>query len=111
MILDAHKGEMYFACFAAHGGVLRRVTEDTVVTPQAAAILLPKPCTVIGDAFERYAEYLAADQICWLPFPQFGPSGGIVAQLGARQFTGRGEQPSASLEPFYIRPPEVQVSS
>lgn len=109
-LIDAHKGELYMACFEARAARLRRLSEDCIVTVGDAAASMPKPCVVIGDAMQRYGDSLSSiADVEILPFPAFGPRGGIVAALGATQ--GQGGVDSASLEPFYIRPPEVRVSA
>lgn len=112
-ILDAFKGELYFGRFQAEHEQLTRVGEDVVVTPEHAAQMVPPAAVVLGDGVERYAEVFNAhltDSVTVLPFPEYGPSGGTVAHLGAARFERRCGVPAADLEPLYIRPPEVRVN-
>ncbi len=113
-LLDAHKGELYRACFAAESGRLRRLSADVAVSVAVAVATMPQPCVVVGDAVERYGEILAtalSPTGTLLSFPEYGPRGGAVAAWAAQHFTERGAASLSSLEPFYIRTPEVQVSN
>lgn len=113
-LLDAHKEELYMGCFEFRGGEMLRRCEDGVVSVSRALALMPSPCLVIGNAVERYGATLKKElgsQIELLPFPEFGPRGGVVADLAMRRGFAVAEVTTTTLEPFYIRPPEVQVNS
>ena len=113
-LLDAHKGELYLASFASESGQLRRLSEDAALTVEAAIASMPRPCVVVGDAVERYADVLTAalgSTATLLPFPEYGPRGGTGAAWAAEHFAERGAASPAGLEPFYIRIPEIQVSN
>lgn len=113
-LLDAHKEELYMGCFEARDGELQRRCEDQAVSIADVLASLPTPCVVIGDAVERYGHSLKAElgsQVELLPFPEFGPRGGVVADLAMRRVSSTAEITATTLEPFYIRPPEVQVNS
>ncbi len=113
-LLDAHKEELYMGCFEARAGELLRRNKDEAVSLVRVLASLPTPCVVLGDAVERYGPILKSElgsQIELLPFPEFGPRGAVVADLAMRRGFAAAEVTATGLEPFYIRPPEVQVNS
>src|SRR5213078_3041462 len=97
--LDARKREVYAALFAVEAGGPRRLTPDLALAPEALAARLPRPCTVVGDAGEVYAEALGAHARL-LPFATHHPRGGAArggrggqlrhARAGLRPCAGRG---------------------
>jgi tRNA threonylcarbamoyladenosine biosynthesis protein TsaB len=110
-LLDARKGELYAACFEAQDGALRRLSADALLTPQQLIALLPMPCVIVGDAVDTYGEFLRSHlgaRATVLPFPSYGPRGGVVAALGWERIrAGEGED-LPSLEPSYVRPSEAE---
>jgi len=112
-VLDAFKGEVYFASFRTDHGNLRRLSDDVVVTPDRAATMVPPRAVLLGDGIARYASLFREhipESVTVLPFPEYGPRGGAVARLGVAHHQRHGDDSAARLEPFYIRPPEVQVN-
>jgi len=113
-LLDARKGELYAASFEASDGKLRRLMDDTVTLPEEIVALLPRACTIVGDIEPRYGKLLresVGTGLRFLPFDQFGPSGGVVATMGAVAVTeGRAVDPTG-FEPVYIRRSEAESSN
>jgi len=108
-LLDAHKDQLYLGRFEARGGELRRLAEDTAACIETILAAIPRHSIVIGDAVTRYGPILKealGNTVEILPFPEFGPRGGIVASLAVHL----PPSPLDTVEPFYIRPPDVNVS-
>lgn len=108
-MLDARKGEVYWAAFTVEGGKPTRLRDDALAPPLQALSELPAGCTVVGDAGEAYAGLFASlsqKSLKVLPFPEIGPRGGIVAQMGYQQLCLG--QPEEDLEPRYIRASEAE---
>src|SRR5579862_828576 len=57
-VLDARKGELYAACFAAAPSGVRRLTPDAVMTPDELIAHIVLPCAMLGDAVPRYETFL-----------------------------------------------------
>lgn len=106
-VLDARRGELYAALFARQGERCTPLGHERLLAPKALLEWLPSPVTVIGDAVQRYGEWLAsqAKQVVVLPFPEYGPDAVAVAQV-ARQVGC--SQPVEQVEPRYVRPSEAE---
>jgi tRNA threonylcarbamoyladenosine biosynthesis protein TsaB len=109
-LLDARRGEVYAALFAADGG---RLAPDAVVTPEALAPrLLPGTRVVVGEGAGPAAEALAArlgEKVRVLPAPTGLARAQHVGLLGAR-LLARGEGVAAALvAPRYVRRAEAEV--
>jgi len=113
-LLDARKGELYAACFESSANRWRRLTSDTLTTPDALLAILPTPCVVVGDAVDSYGDWLRdrlGPAVTLLPFATYGPRGGVVAALGAERLRAGATADIPSLEPCYIRRSEAEVKS
>lgn len=111
-VLDARKGELYAAAFAARDGQLQRLTADALVTPEALLDHLPTPCVVLGDAVERYGSVFQrrlGEGVTVLPFETHAPRGGVVALMGCERLQVGESVDLQQFEPFYIRPSEAEA--
>lgn len=110
--LDAGKGEVYAAAYAADGERLVRLTSPSVrLTPVPLLAWLGGlssvggPSILAGNGAVRYREALAA--LC--PVEVAGPSAVSVGRLALLQ-RARGEAADlATAVPFYGRPPDITV--
>ena len=112
--LDAHKGEVYAALFESRHGGWTRVSADALLTLEALLPQLPIPCLVVGSAVEPYGEELRnrlGHEVTLLGADAHRPCGGTVAALGWERWQSTGPADLASLEPFYVRPPDAVVHS
>jgi len=124
--LDARKGEVYAAVFAARavadgGLVLERLTPDAAARPTAfrdslAALLAARGpqahAVLLGDGAERYpAEVVEAlhGRASALPFARFHPRGAVVARRGAALLAESGADDRAALVPQYARASEAEI--
>ncbi|HEX2484159.1 MAG TPA: tRNA (adenosine(37)-N6)-threonylcarbamoyltransferase complex dimerization subunit type 1 TsaB [Myxococcota bacterium] len=109
-LLDARRGEVYAALFAADGG---RLAPDAVVTPEALGARLP-PGTriVVGEGAQAAADAVAArlgEKVRVLDAPAGLARAHPVGVLGAR-LLARGEGvPAAQVAPRYVRRAEAEV--
>lgn len=110
--LDARKGELYAAVFRRVGAELEPCVPEQLVSFEAFLASLPRPCTILGDAVERYGDLFhqrLGEHGNILPFPQWAPRARVVAQLARRQLARFGLPTQWPEEPHYLRPPEAQV--
>jgi tRNA threonylcarbamoyladenosine biosynthesis protein TsaB len=113
-ILDARKGELYAALYAAEpGGGLERLTDDLAVRPPELAERIGdgRRCRFLGDGAEVYGEVLErllGPVALVLPFSHYRPRGAVVAMLGATQLAVGGGDAAGTLEPHYVRAPQAQ---
>jgi tRNA threonylcarbamoyladenosine biosynthesis protein TsaB len=108
-LLDARRGEVYAAVFAADGSVLWR---DAVLAPEALAARLPAGTRIVaGEGAAPAAELAArlrAGALVLGP-PHGRASAAAVGVLGARALA-RGEGlPPERVEPRYVRRAEAEV--
>jgi len=106
--LDARKREVYAALFTVTAEGPRRLTPDLALSPAALAARLPRPCTLVGDAGEVYADVLGAHARV-LPFATHHPRGGVIARLGAARLAAGEAANTGTLEPVYVRPPDAEL--
>lgn len=110
-MLDARRGEVYWALFEVGHGVMRRLSEDALTSPEICLSALPADVTVVGDATTAYGELLErrlGGRAGLRLFPDFGPRGGLVAALGMAQLA-EGIEVGRDFEPRYIRPSEAEL--
>jgi tRNA threonylcarbamoyladenosine biosynthesis protein TsaB len=108
--LDAGKGEVYVAAYAADPAHLaREIASSARVRPDDLAgwaAPLPAPARFAGNGAARHAERLRALTVVEVA----GPTALSVGRLALLQ-RARGESADlASVVPFYGRPPDITVS-
>ena len=106
--LDARKGEVYAALFAATAAGPRRLSEDLALRPVDLAARLERPCVLVGDAGSVYGDVLGA-RATIRPFATHHPRGGIVARLGWQRLLAGAAANPGEVEPVYVRPPEAEL--
>ena len=114
-MLDARKQEVYAALYERDGGTIVRCGAPIAVAAVAlAAELAGQPCTFVGDAVGAYADVfrrLLGEDARLLPDLEHPPRGAAVARLAAarlaREPTG---DDLVTLAPFYLRPPEAELT-
>ena len=118
-LLDAYRGEVYMALFRRRGGCLERLSDDSVLTPEAVAATVDGAAHVIGNGAVRYRERLAAAFRGRAVLTEEGlqavPSAVAVARLGMRQLAGGTEttpnqRMNADVSPIYLRRAEAEVN-
>jgi tRNA threonylcarbamoyladenosine biosynthesis protein TsaB len=106
-VLDARRGEIYAAGFAA--GRAAPWLPAAVIPIAALGSRLPTGCRVVGDAVALCAEALSGSDVVLLPPPYPETTARHVAALAARAWP-RGEAVAAGdLAPRYLRRAEAEV--
>jgi tRNA threonylcarbamoyladenosine biosynthesis protein TsaB len=108
--LDARRGEVYAAAFAAPGGEVQAWLPEGVYRVPALVAALRAPCRVVGDGVALLAGALRdawGDAVSL--HPECVPAALAVGRLGARALAaGAGVDP-ASLVPRYVRRAEAEA--
>jgi len=114
-VIDARRGEVYYAVYRSVPGGVQRLTEPTVASPDdLIADLLARGDEVlcVGDGANAHRSQIAnavtkvdfADQAS--PYPSAAP---LVRLAHARAMREDWVQPGA-LEPMYLRKPDAQIN-
>ncbi len=112
-VLDARKKEVYAALFRREGGVLRRLTPDLALPPEALPDRLPKEGEIVfcGDGLPGYGPMLLGrleGRASAVAGAAGLPSAGAVGILGERMFLSGGAVDARSAVPAYVRPSEAE---
>jgi tRNA threonylcarbamoyladenosine biosynthesis protein TsaB len=109
-LLDARRGELYAAAFAADGSAL---LPDAVLTPAALAARLPEGTrVVVGEGAAAGAAELAArlaGRVQLLAPPYGLARAGPVGVLGARALARGAALPAEQVAPRYVRRAEAEA--
>jgi len=112
-LLDARRGEVYAACFAAPGALAADVLAESVFRPEALAAQLPQQTTlVLDDGAAPCAEKLCQlrPDLRPLPLSLGRPRAACVARLGRRILeTPAAARSADSLHPRYLRRPAAEA--
>ncbi|NJD68565.1 MAG: tRNA (adenosine(37)-N6)-threonylcarbamoyltransferase complex dimerization subunit type 1 TsaB [Candidatus Methylomirabilota bacterium] len=111
-ILDARKGEIYFARFRHQGDRLIRLTDDAATASDSVWSGIGEPTVFVGDGLAVYADLLRARLKELALFPPLAGRGGraaAVAELGRRRLLDGHRDDPAGLIPQYLRPSEAEL--
>src|SRR5262249_17775165 len=111
-LLDARRGELYAACFAAARGRFERLTADALVTPEALLATMPTACVVVGDGGEKVGTMLRAhfgDGVTVLSSDAYAPRGAVVAAMAAERLRAGQSDDLPSAEPLYVRASDAEL--
>ncbi len=114
-VIDARRGEVYYAAYRAVPGGIQQVTEPTVASPDdliADLLAHGGEVLLVGDGANTYRTQImsavtkvdVADQAS--PYPSAAP---LVRLAHAKAMREDWVQPSA-LEPMYLRKPDAQIN-
>ena len=100
-VIESRRDEPWVQAFDSE---LRPLSEAMALAPERAALLLPGPVVMAGDAAERLLPFLPGAVTASSPG---WPDARVVADLAAAQWPlGRSLPP----EPLYLRPPDVTMA-
>lgn len=111
-LLDARKDEFYAALFQRTGGIVHRVTEDTLgsaatITETIRGFQKGAPCLLVGDGAKIYQlSDLAGVRL--LERADCPTVAAAVARLSEDRFRSKEVDDLGSLTPVYIRPSEAE---
>lgn len=113
-VIDARRGEVYFAAYETRGGmVVQELVAPTTKTPeQVRAFVDAQPGAVIlsGNgviAFDELQQWERED-VRVMAQPWHTPSSVSIALLAQRTLRERGGDDIATLEPNYVRPSDAE---
>jgi tRNA threonylcarbamoyladenosine biosynthesis protein TsaB len=111
-VVDARRGEVYWALYGADGATAQELRSPAVVTPETLAGHLDGlagPVLALGDGASRYAELLTAAGATVGEGSEMWPSAMAVAELGMRQLAVGGATHRGLPEPLYLRQADVRI--
>ncbi|MFQ5483918.1 MAG: tRNA (adenosine(37)-N6)-threonylcarbamoyltransferase complex dimerization subunit type 1 TsaB [Desulfobacterales bacterium] len=112
-ILDARKGEVYFALYRSCRGGLQKETEEQVLTPQQALSRIKEPCIFFGQGAKTYQKVIKEEKGDFAYFPS--PSQNIlrastVAFIGMDRFKKKMTDDISDFIPHYIRKSDAELA-
>ena len=105
-LLDAKRRQVYACLYQRRGGRLEATMPYSVVRPEE--LELPTPCTVLGNAVERYREALTREGVALGAQEASRPRASVVARLAAERYDAGQRCELHSLTPIYLRRPEAE---
>jgi len=111
-VIDARKGEVFWAMYRQVPGGVQQVTAPTVgpVDELVADLLARSQETLcVGDGAERYREEILEGYRCEISAPVH-PSPGALVQLAHAQAIREEWVRPGEIEPIYLRPPDAQIN-
>jgi len=115
-VTDARKGELFAALFRTDDGVVKRISEDAIVSPAGLAETIKEKTIFIGEGALLYKEFLE-DNESWGEAPVFCPAymnhprASALAFYGFSRFVGGHEDEVMGLAPMYIRKPDAVLTA
>jgi tRNA threonylcarbamoyladenosine biosynthesis protein TsaB len=111
-IIDAKRGEVYWASYELRNGVQRRTGGYEALSPENLAEQLTSKALVVGSGVERYKDAILQSARVPVrlkePNPQF-PSPIAVAILGLERLEAGNIDDVGTIEPIYIRPSDAEA--
>jgi tRNA threonylcarbamoyladenosine biosynthesis protein TsaB len=114
-VIDARRGEVFYALFAPEGDGCRRLTEPRVCTPDdLIADLLGADIDValVGDGSRTYADRLAADVPRSVSSDRAydHPSAAALARVAGPLVRSGAALTASLIEPMYLRRPDAEIN-
>ena len=110
ILVDARRGEVYWALYEADGAQLHELRGPAVAPPDAVAAALvgsPVPVLAVGDGAWRYRELISS--VAEVAGPgEMWPSAEVVAEMGAVRLA-QGGVPERLPRPLYLRQADVRI--
>ena len=110
-MMDARKGEVYFARFSGAGERLNLQGREMVLPPQAAIASIDRPCLFVGPGALQYRETIAGtlgEKALFAPANQHPIRASTLACLARRRFAVEDADDAGSFVPVYIRPSDAE---
>lgn len=112
-LIDARKGEVYFARYRFSSGVLKKVVVEGVLPPEEAVSDINEPSLFVGNGAKLYQDIIAqkvGEQACFaLPW-QNTIRASTVAQLSIDRLEELDADDVASFVPQYIRKSDAELN-
>lgn len=110
-MVDARRGEVYWALYRADGTKAHELRPPAVATPEALACVLAAldgPVLAVGDGAPRYEDLFTRARATIGTGGERWPSALALAQLAAQQLEGP-IVPSGHVTPLYLRQADVRI--
>ena len=113
-VIDARRGEVYYAMYQQVSGEVRRLIEPRV-GPLSDVVeqlrMVGEDCLMVGDGAQRYAHLLQESGVMTVAGHGFRfPNAESLVEIGAAKAM-RGELvPESEIQPLYLRPPDAKPS-
>jgi tRNA threonylcarbamoyladenosine biosynthesis protein TsaB len=111
-IIDAKRGELYWARYEAEDGVQRRTAGYGALTPGSLIEQITSEALVVGSGLDRYRDFILENARAPInliePNPRF-PSPAAVSKLGVERIRSGITVDIDSVEPIYIRPSDAEA--
>lgn len=111
-VVDARKGEVFWAMYRHVPGGVQRVTEPTVgaVEDLVADLMARSQETLcVGDGAERYRQDILDGYRCEITGPRFPSAAPLVELAHARALREEWVTPN-EIAPIYLRQPDAQIN-
>jgi tRNA threonylcarbamoyladenosine biosynthesis protein TsaB len=110
-VVDARRGEVFWALYRRTAGVVHRLTDHAVAPPDVVAAELAKHhefCLAVGDGARRYADVLADASVEVGGPTKAYPSAAVLVEQ-AYPLALDGGVPASELGPLYLRKADVRI--
>jgi tRNA threonylcarbamoyladenosine biosynthesis protein TsaB len=111
-MLDARKGEVFYAQYEEGGGEFERKSPDRVLSPEALANEIREPTLFVGSGVRVYGDFLenrlGSLAIFASPNPE-SPDPADLAYLGWQRLRQGERDDLEGLEPVYIRASDAEL--
>jgi len=111
-LIDARRGEVYFARYRFLDGVLEKVIEERVLPPAQAVSDINEPALFVGNGARLYQDIIlekVAEQACFAMPCHNTIRASTVAQLSLGRFEKNDTDDVGMFVPHYIRQSDAQL--
>lgn len=111
-VVDARKGEVFWAMYRHVPGGVQRVTEPTVGAVEdlvADLMARSQDALCVGDGAERYRQDILEGYRCEITGPRFPSASPLVELAHARALREEWVSPN-EIAPIYLRQPDAQIN-
>ena len=109
-MLDAGRGEVSTACFGLKQGLWSKLSDERITTPEQLVSELPESCVVSGEGAALHRDYLSETAgplvVVIRDHATEDRLYGVAALAESRLLRGASDPP-ATLEPLYLRKPNI----
>jgi tRNA threonylcarbamoyladenosine biosynthesis protein TsaB len=113
-VIDARRGELYYAFYRPVPGGVQRVSEPVVGSPDdlmAEMLAAHEHLLLVGDGARRHGDLLRSARRCELADPAHQhPSAGSLVQLAHAHALREDWVDPWELKPLYLRAPDAQIN-
>ncbi|MBU0991198.1 MAG: tRNA (adenosine(37)-N6)-threonylcarbamoyltransferase complex dimerization subunit type 1 TsaB [Proteobacteria bacterium] len=112
-MIDARRGEVYTAQYVSKNGMLEKIIDDSVLSPEKVVADLKDPALFIGSGALAYQEILTGHlgaSAHFVPPHMNVIRAAAVGELGFRKFGKRENDDVHSFKPRYIRKSDAELN-